>query len=141
MLTRRQERAARVIGMNARNTRTVTNSAFWVFWAVLALVIWGELSTNGLGLNIYDKFQHLGAYALLAGLVTVALGARRGWILALIGLAAMGGVLEILQGLTGRDADFRDEIANMTGIFIGGSIGWAVCTLMRAWLVETHAAD
>jgi VanZ family protein len=127
--------------MNGLSEKRVATAAMWAFWGVLALVVWGELSRGGIGINVYDKIQHLGAYAILAGLATLATGARKGWLWALLGLVALGGALEIVQGLVGRDADIRDEIANTLGVIVGGSAGWAACVLLRAWLVESSAQD
>jgi VanZ family protein len=46
-----------------------------------------------------------------------------------LALAALGGVLEIAQGMLGRDADFNDEIANTIGSALGALVGWALVTL------------
>ncbi len=111
------------------------------FWALAGVVIWGELGPGDVGFNVWDKLQHFGAYALLAGLAAVAMQARGRWLWALAGLIAFGGALEILQGVVGRDMSFRDEIANTLGVIAGGSAGWAFCALMRAWVVEVPAGE
>jgi len=111
------------------------------FWALTALVCWGELGPGDVGFNVWDKLQHFGAYALLAGLATVSMRARGRWLWALAGLIAFGGALEILQGMVGRDMSFRDEIANTLGVIAGGAAGWSLCALLRAWVVETPAGD
>ncbi|HEY4125916.1 MAG TPA: hypothetical protein VGM36_14945 [Rhizomicrobium sp.] len=111
------------------------------FWALAAIVAWGELGPGDIGLNVWDKLQHFGAYALLAGLATVALRARGHWLWALGGLIAFGGALEILQGMVGRDMSLRDEFANTLGVIAGGFSGWALCVLLRAWVVETPPAE
>jgi len=111
------------------------------FWALAAFVAWGELSPGGIGLNIWDKLQHFGAYAALAALITVALEARRWWLWGLLALIIYGGCLEILQGMVGRDMSIYDEIANTLGVIVGGSAGWAFWVLLRAWVVEVPAGD
>jgi len=111
------------------------------FWGLAGFVIWGELGPGTVGFNIWDKLQHFGAYALLAGLATVAMQARGRWLWALGGLIAFGAALEILQGMVGRDMSFRDEIANTLGVIAGGSVGWAFWALMRAWVVEVPAGE
>ncbi len=116
-------------------------SATVAFWALAAIVTWGELSPGDVGFDVWDKLQHFGAYALLGGLATVSMQARGRWLWALAGLIAFGGALEILQGMVGRDMSFHDEIANTLGVIAGGAAGWALCVLLRAWVVETTPAD
>jgi VanZ family protein len=127
--------------MTPPGEKRLSLTATILFWAIAALVIWGELGPGDIGFNVWDKLQHFGAYALLAVLATLALEARRWWLLALLGLVALGGALEIGQGLVGRDMSFRDEIANTLGVIAGGSTGWALCVLRRAWVVEIPAGD
>jgi VanZ family protein len=124
-----------------RKLKLLSNMAGVLYWAIAMLVVWGELGPGDIGLNIWDKFQHFGAYALLAGLLTLSLEARRWWLWGLLGLIAFGAGLELLQGLVGRDMSYRDEIANTLGVIAGGSTGWAVCAMLRAWVVEVPAGD
>jgi VanZ family protein len=124
-----------------RKLKLLSNMAGVLYWAIAMLVVWGELGPGDIGLKIWDKFQHFGAYALLAGLLTLSLEARRWWLWGLLGLIAFGAGLELLQGLVGRDMSYRDEIANTLGVIAGGSTGWAVCAMLRAWVVEVPAGD
>jgi VanZ family protein len=124
-----------------RKLKLLSNMAGVLYWAIAMLVVWGELGPGDIGLKIWDKFQHFGAYALLAGLLTLSLEARRWWLWGLLGLIAFGAGLELLQGLVGRDMSYRDEIANTLGVIAGGSAGWAVCVMLRAWVVEVPAGD
>lgn len=124
-----------------RDLKFLSNLAGILFWVIAVLVFYGELGPGDIGLNVWDKLQHFGAYALMAGLLTVSLEARRWWLWGLLGLIAMGGLLEILQGLVGRDMSFRDEIANTLGVISGGSVGWAFVTMLRVWVVEVPAGD
>jgi VanZ family protein len=124
-----------------RKLKLLSNMAGVLYWAIAMLVVWGELGPGNIGLNIWDKLQHFGAYALLAGLLTLSLEARRWWLWGLLGLIAFGAGLELLQGLVGRDMSYRDEIANTLGVIAGGSTGWAVCAMLRAWVVEVPAGD
>jgi VanZ family protein len=72
-----------------------------------------------------DKVNHLlahfGLAAWFAGLVP-----RSGWWKVLLGLVALGVGIEITQGLmhVGREADYRDEIANFTGAVVGLAASW-----------------
>jgi VanZ family protein len=127
--------------MTLKTEKNVTRLAMTLFWAVLAVVAWGELGPGDVGFDMWDKLQHFGAYAVLAGLITVALEARRWWLWALLGLIAYGAALEVLQGLVGRDMSVADEIANMLGVVAGGAAGWVFCLLLRAWVVQAPAAD
>ncbi len=49
-----------------------------------------------------------------------------------LGLIALGGALEIVQGMTGRDADIFDELANALGVLAGLGIGWAIIAILKA---------
>jgi len=101
-------------------------SATWLFWPALALVVWGELSsTAGNSLHLWDKLLHFTAYFGLAGLAFVALGAHRRALWGMLGLILLGGVLEIAQGMTGRDMSVYDEVANILGAVTGAGLAWA----------------
>jgi len=104
-------------------------------WALL--VLWLSLIPHpprfSMPLLSWDKFQHAGAYALLtllAGKSAVPLrpGRRGNWLLAGSCVLAFGALIEGLQFLTGegRTADFRDILANATGIL-------AACLLVALW--------
>lgn len=105
--------------------------AVWLFWPAVVLVVWGELSPRDKTLepHVWDKLLHFTAYFGLAGIATVALRANRWTIAALVALIAVGGALEIIQGMVGRDADIYDELANTLGVLSGGAIGWAIVRL------------
>lgn len=117
-------------------------SALWLFWPAVAVVVWGELSpASGDSLHIWDKLLHFTAYFGLAGLAAVALGYGRRALWAALGLVLLGEVLEIVQGVTGRDMSFYDEIANALGVAAGALVAWGYLILLRPRLVETQAAD
>jgi VanZ family protein len=107
--------------------------ALYLFWPAVALVAWGELTPNPPNLEgvVWDKALHFTAYFGLAGIATVALDARRQALWAVVGLAVLGGLLEILQGFTGRDPDIYDEIANILGCMAGGGCGWLLMSLLQ----------
>ena len=100
-------------------------SAIWLFWPALALVVWGELTSVGDLPHVWDKLLHFTAYFGLSGLAFVALGAHRRALWGLLGLILLGGVLEIVQGMTGRDMSFYDEVANILGAVTGAGVAWA----------------
>lgn len=102
-----------------------------LFWPALAVVVWGELSMGGATLlHIWDKLQHFIAYFGLAGLAFVALGGGRRALIAVLVLVALGGALEIVQGMVGRDMSVYDEIANTIGVAAGTGAGWAYLALV-----------
>ncbi len=97
--------------LNARATRTI----FWVACTTtLALALWPK-GFKVLFLN--DKAEHLLSFFVLTLLGVAAFGKRRLPIV-VIGLAAMGAAIELLQGtsLIRRDADFFDWIADLAGL-------------------------
>lgn len=115
----------------------LTRASRWLFWPGLMLVTWGELAAPERDLHRYflfiipqDKAQHFTAYFGLAAMAAMILGLRLRLGLALLGLIAFSGGLEILQGYTGRDPDIFDLMANSIGV----ACGWAVA----AWLLKSH---
>ncbi len=101
-------------------------SARWLFLPALAVVVWGELKPSSPGPEGWDKVLHFTAYFGLAGIATVALGNRRLAMWAALALAVFGGILEIVQGFVGRDAEWSDEMANVVGVCFGLAAGLAV---------------
>lgn len=95
-----------------------------VFWPALAVVVWGELTPHPPRIETMssDKLLHFLAYFGLAGIAVAALGRRR-LVAIVLGLIALGGALEIAQGLTGRDAEWLDEAANSFGAAMGALSG------------------
>lgn len=103
------------------------------FWPAVALIVWGELVPKLPQTfdNIADKWQHFTAYLGLGAMAVVALGLRPRLFWALLGIVALGGVLEILQGFTGRDPELGDFIANTVGTAAGALAGWTFLLAMR----------
>jgi len=99
-------------------------AALYLFWPAVALIAWGELTPHPPQIteHIWDKALHFTAYFGLASMATVVLGVRRRALWALLGIIVLGGVLEILQGYTGRDPDIHDAIANSLGAISGASV-------------------
>lgn len=107
--------------------------ALYLFWPAVLLVAWGELIPHQPDWTalVWDKALHFTAYLGLAGMATVALGARKHALWAVVGLVLLGGALEILQGFTGRDPDIYDEVANILGAIVGGCSGWLLVSLLQ----------
>ncbi|HEY1206198.1 MAG: VanZ family protein [Bryobacteraceae bacterium] len=109
-------------------------------WAITIVgVVIGELLPGNSGImqavaatGINDKLLHFGSYCLLT-LVPVTTFRRNNAILCLIGLAVLGGVLELLQLLVpGRSCEIADEAANMAGL-AGGAV------LVYSWRLIARA--
>lgn len=112
--------------------------AMWLFWPAVLLVTWGELTPSPprLEAHVWDKLLHFTAYFGLAGMAAWSLKTRHALALAVLGLIAFGGLLEIVQGMTGRDADIFDEVANTLGALSGTAVG-----LLLIRLVEGRVRD
>jgi VanZ family protein len=111
----------------------------WLIPPAFLVVIAGELVHSPvlgrLEAHVWDKALHFTAYFGLALMTTVAVRADRRslwWMLALI---AMGGALEIIQGMTGRDADIYDELANTLGAVTGMALGFIGIALLKRWRI------
>ena len=113
---------------------------WYVFGAVLTLlvVIGSLLPARDLpSLFLSDKLQHLLAYLALT-LWFGGLMAPRRYLLLALGLLALGGGIEIVQGLMGlgREADWRDFLADALGIGLGLSLCMAGLRHWAAWLEQ-----
>jgi len=108
----------------------------WLVAPAIAVVVFGELThvpvMQKLDVDVWDKALHFTAYFGLAVMTTIAVRADRRALWWALGLVALGGVLEIVQGMTGRDADIFDELANTLGVAAGLGIVWAGITLLKA---------
>lgn len=104
--------------------------AVWLFWPGLLLVIWGEVFRDPHDSQLFwDKGEHFTAYFGLAAMATLVIGRRRALVWAIAGIIALGGALEIVQGLVGRDADLGDFIANTAGALTGLGVALVVIRL------------
>jgi VanZ family protein len=108
----------------------------WLIAPALLFVIYGELSHDKLATLLesyfWDKSLHFTAYFGLCLMTTIAVRANRRALWWAAGLVLLGGALEIIQGLTGRDADIFDEFANTLGVVSGLGVGWAGVAYLRA---------
>ena len=80
---------------------------------------------------MWDKLDHFIAYFGLSMLSTLAWGLRRSLAGLFLGLVALGGGLEILQSLVGRDGEWGDFIANDLGILLGLAVAAAYLAVPR----------
>jgi VanZ family protein len=115
----------------------------WLFWPALAVVMWGELTPHPprlAGPWIWDKLDHFTAYFGLSLLSTLAWGLRRSLALVFLGVVALGGGLEILQGLVGRDGEWGDFLANDLGALAGLAVAATYLAVPRH-LVERRLVE
>jgi VanZ family protein len=120
----------------------VKRAAFWCFWPALAVVAWGELKPDPTPLPeflAWDKAQHFTAYFGLALLATLGWGRTLRARFILAGVLALGGTLEILQALVGRDAEWGDMAANTVGAITGLGLGFLL--LQAARLVDAKRGE
>jgi VanZ family protein len=117
----------------------------WLIVPALFVVIYGELAHNPLlgrlEFHIWDKLLHFTAYFGLSLMATIAVRADRRMLWWALGLVALGGTLEIVQGMTGRDCDIYDELANTIGVLTGAGLGWTAIRLLKARKILEDGPD
>lgn len=124
----------------ARWRAFIKTAAWWFFWPAVAVIVWGELKPDaGAEGIIWDKVLHFTAYFGLAWLATLGWGRRIRPLLILAVILALGGTLEILQAMVGRDAEWGDMLANTLGGFAG--MGLAVLMFQLARVVDARRGD
>lgn len=91
-------------------------AAYMAAWSVLMWLSLAPQDELPRALSFWDKAQHGLAYATLTLIGAAAFPERVG-LMVIVSLAT-GGLAEVLQGLEGlgRQADWRDMVANMTGV-------------------------
>jgi VanZ family protein len=109
-----------------------------LFWPLLALVVWGELSDVGAvtGLTIDDKLAHFTSYFVLGVMAAAAFRERRPVRIAVLSLIVLGGVLEIVQNYVGREPSVLDQLANTAGALTGGLVGRLIVEPLRRRFAE-----
>jgi VanZ family protein len=121
----------------------VRRAGAWLFLPALAVVAWGELTPHPPHLEgplLWDKADHFIAYFGLALLAALGWGLRRSLLLVVLGVIALGGILELLQAVTGRDAEWGDMLANTLGALCGAALAAAYLAVPRR-LVDRPARD
>jgi VanZ family protein len=117
--------------------------ALYLLWPAMALIVWGEVKPDAGEIEtiVWDKALHFIAYFGLGGMVCMALKGERRVIAAILGLAVLGGALEIVQGFTGRDPSFLDETANILGAISGAAAGWLLLRALRPKILAFARRD
>lgn len=106
----------------------------WLFVPALAVVAWGELTPHPPSLEgpwAWDKADHFTAYFGLALLACLGWGLRRSLFWVVLGVIALGGGLEGLQALVGRDAEWGDMLANTLGALCGAALAIGYLAIPR----------
>lgn len=99
--------------------RRLSGAAFAA--ALLAVAVLSLLPSSRLPtVSVSDKIEHLAAYAVLALIGSLRWNTARGLLGLGLALVALGGLLELAQGLVpGRFTDAADFAANCTGVLLG----------------------
>jgi VanZ family protein len=98
-------------------------------WAWAAAIVWLSLTSAPPELDVVhgDKLGHLVAYGVLMFWFCQLYAARKVRIAYALGFAALGVVLELIQGQLGyRDYELLDMVANAAGLLLG----WAAAALL-----------
>ena len=83
--------------------------------------------------HLWDKLQHLAAYAVLATCGAVGYQGRRSRLMVGAGLMLLGCGLEVAQTvIPGRNPSVDDAVANIAGIALGLTTAWIGDRLVRA---------
>ncbi|MBA2589912.1 MAG: hypothetical protein H0U98_14960 [Alphaproteobacteria bacterium] len=115
----------------------------WLFWPALAVVVWGELTPHPPRLEgpwAWDKLDHFTAYFGLSLLASLGWGLRRSLVWIFAGIVVLGGALEILQMLVGRDGEWNDFAANDLGALAGLAVAALYLSIPRR-LVDGRPRD
>lgn len=125
--------------MPAPSSRVLRHRRLWLIIGHCLLVVLIVLSlipdVPSAGVPLGDKMGHLLFYAVLMGWYGQLIPAQRDRALAALGLAALGVVLELLQGLGGaRHMEAADAAANVLGIVLGWLLVGTPAGRIVGWL-------
>ena len=101
--------------------------------AGVCLDIWLSLSPSAGGVAVIpDKLAHFLIYLVLAGWFA-GLFQRHPFAI-VFALTALGGLLEVVQPLTGRNMEFMDGLVNFAGVLSGLLLVRSLPVNLFAWL-------
>ena len=115
-------------GVLRRGFPLVAISVSAVLAAVIAVLTLTQLPSPQIGVPGSDKVHHLLAFAALAFPLSAARPRLAPWVV--LGVVGYGGLIEIIQPYTGRQAEWGDLIADAGGAILGSLLG-AVTGLWR----------
>ncbi len=87
----------------------------------------------------FDKAGHCLAYVALMAWFSAALTGRAWLVRLMIAFIVLGGVLEILQGFTGRDPGWFDWFLDSIGVVVGAHWPRIWLARLREYLMTRHA--
>jgi VanZ family protein len=123
-------------------TRAAPAAHLWLAagWALAVLVVWGSLTPSPPDIEPpfmhVDKLEHFSAYLILTAWFTAA--APRRWLWIGLAFAAAGGLIEIAQAYTGRDAEWLDWAADCAGAAVGLWYPARWLARLRLSLIDAH---
>lgn len=113
----------------------VRRAGRWLLLPAILVVAWGELTPHpppfADEIFGWDKAEHFTAYFGIALLATLSWGLKRSLVWVLLCVVALGGALELLQLVTGRDAEWLDQLANTLGAITGMGLACAYLAIPR----------
>jgi VanZ family protein len=91
-----------------------------------------------------DKIAHFGAYAIFAVLLSLSIeigSPGKRIVVAVIGAALFGGLMELLQAIMGigRTFDLIDMVANLIGAILGGVLYGIFLYLVNKYSAQTES--
>jgi VanZ family protein len=92
-----------------------------VLAAVIAVLTLTQLPSPQIRVPGSDKVHHLLAFAALAFPLSAARPRLAPWVV--LGVVAYGGIIEIIQPYTGRQAEWGDLVADAGGAILGSLLG------------------
>ncbi len=106
--------------------------------AILVLSLLPEAPFDIKFLMGLDKVQHWLAYSMLGFLVLLTINGRGGslalyYAVCVFSCTMYGGLIEVLQGFTGRTPDMVDFFVNMFGAATGGVAAIGFIEISRNW--------
>jgi VanZ family protein len=124
----------RSMKLNRRTLHAARIADAILFWPVLLAVIVAELYTFETAARLVpfdDQVIHFTAYFVLGAMAAAAFKSRWPVVYAVLGLIALGGILEIIQDFVGRERSFWDQVANTAGALSCGIAGRVVIEPLR----------
>ena len=122
-----------------KDVRNLTYQPLWntVGWLLVVLIVYLSLTPNPPNIVTFphvDKVEHLLAYGVLMAWFSQLTISVEKQIRLMIGLCALGVLIEILQGWSGyRDFEYGDMVADAAGVLLGWSVSRFLC---KGWLLR-----
>ena len=109
-----------------------------IYWRAITLLVLACITTLSLlpveQLPIVsgsDKIHHFLAYGFLT--LPVAIKKPKHWQIILLSFVFYSGIIELIQGLFGRNGEWLDLVANGTGILSGLALAQVILMIKKQW--------